>query len=46
MSSEVLGLGMMEELGKKAWPFSTLYKKQCFRMVHLVSRVVRFNILR
>jgi len=40
----MLGLGMMEELGKKARPSKTLYKKQCFKKVHLVSRVVRFNI--
>jgi len=39
-----VGLGMMEELGKKSWPFKTLYKKQCFRMVRLVSRVARLQI--
>ena len=36
---------MMEELGKKARSFKTLYKKEFFRMVCLASRVVRCNIL-
>ena len=39
------GVGPAWELGKKARPFKTLYKKQYFIMVCLVSRVVRFNIL-